>query len=72
MSDRDPLAGVLYRADRDARSTEVDDYEVLARVAREHIAAEIEATISDTPFQNKAAQWIREGKRIAARIARRL
>jgi hypothetical protein len=69
----DPLAAGLMNAYVTALSSGrvgADEWQAVARVAREHIAAEIEASISATQPQNRAAEWIIDGKRMSARIAR--
>lgn len=78
MSDLDPLADVLEAAktstvfnEDGSTSVYFNDGAYLARVAREHIAKEIEASIDGREPQNNAARWIRDGKRIAASLARR-
>jgi hypothetical protein len=69
----DPLAEVIQKALADYDSADLtygEDAKIAARVARDHIAAEIEADIRTGESQNRSTYWIREGQRIAAGIAR--
>ena len=72
MAERDPLADALYRVQRAYEEglcedvASVDLVDVIARAAREHIAAEIEAYAA---ARDRNAEW-REGTDEAARIAR--
>ncbi len=62
---RDPLADVLRRAQNDFPSGWGSEWEWLARAAREHIAAEIEAVEDAQPPMLRASLGLREAARIA-------